>query len=89
MQGRLALDVSGATLGSLEICGRPSYASKWHVDIFVEVPGCKFQVTSWGSQGGLNTFTISGPNIMCMTCVVLAKLWRVAINKVSRNTDTK
>jgi hypothetical protein len=38
-EGRLAPGVNGATLGSLDICGRPPRATKWHAHVLVGVPG--------------------------------------------------
>lgn len=65
MQGRLAPGVSSATLGSLDICGRPPRATKWHAHVFVGVPGNECRVMSCGSQGGLDTLTTKSANIVC------------------------
>ena len=52
MQGRLAPGVNGATLGSLDICGRPPRATKWHAHVLVGVPGNGYRVMSYGVKEG-------------------------------------
>lgn len=52
MQGRLAPGVSSATLGSLDICGRPPRATKWHAHVFrgssgLRVPGNELGESRW------------------------------------------